>query len=102
MKTCDEIREDLKEIRYYYSMQDVFEKNASTVKPYGILRKVEMYNAAIGNAPAKLYVVYVSLYVNNNSQTALADDWGFTREYIKDLNQMLIDYLQSTLNEKLG
>ena len=98
MLTCEQIRSDLREIRYYYSMQDLFDKSAKTVRPLAILQKVERYNKAMENAPARLYVIYVSLYVNNNSQTALADDWGFTREYIKDLNQKLIEYLKSAIN----
>ncbi|MEG9430570.1 MAG: hypothetical protein VZQ61_06600 [Christensenellaceae bacterium] len=98
MLTPDQIRTDLREIRYYYSMQELFDRSAKTVKPLAILQKVERYNKAMENAPARLYVIYVSLYVNNNSQATLADDWGFTREYIKDLNQKLIEYLQSALN----
>ena len=49
-------------------------------------------------APGRLFVIYVSLYVQNNSQTALADDWGFAREYIKDLNQRLVEFLQEALS----
>ena len=98
MLTINQVREDLREIRYYYSMQKLFDSAANTVKPVAILNKVERYNAAIKTAPAKLYILYVSLYVNNNSQSALADDWGYTREYIKEMNQKLVEYLQKTLS----
>lgn len=98
MLTINQVREDLREIRYYYSMQKLFDSAANTVKPVAILNKVERYNAAIKTAPARLYILYVSLYVNNNSQTALADDWGYTREYIKEMNQKLVEYLQKTLS----
>ena len=98
MITIDQIREDLRDIRYYYSMQELFDKASSKVKPVAVLSKVERYNAVMKNAPARMYILYVSLYVNNNSQTELADQWGFTREYIKELNQKLVEYLHSTLN----
>ena len=98
MLTINQVREDLREIRYYYSMQKLFDSAANTVKPVAILNKVERYNSAIKTAPARLYILYVSLYVNNNSQTALADDWGYTREYIKEMNQTLVEYLQKTLS----
>ena len=98
MLTINQVREDLREIRYYYSMQKLFDSAANTVKPVAILNKVERYNSAIKTAPARLYILYVSLYVNNNSQTALADDWGYTREYIKEMNQKLVEYLQKTLS----
>ena len=87
MLTINQVREDLKEIRYYYSMQELFDSAANTVKPVAILNKVERYNAAIKAAPARLYILYISLYVKNNTQAALADDWGYTREYIKEINQ---------------
>ena len=66
-------------------------------KTVAILNKVERYNAAIKAAPARLYILYISLYVKNNTQAALADDWGYTREYIKEINQKLVEYLQKTL-----
>ena len=97
MLTINQVREDLKEIRYYCSMQELFDSAANTVKPVAILNKVERYNAAIKAAPARLYILYVSLYVKNNTQAALADDWGYTREYIKEINQKLVEYLQRTL-----
>ena len=62
MLTINQVREDLKEIRYYYSMQELFDSAANTVKPVAILNKVERYNAAIKAAPARLYILYVSLF----------------------------------------
>lgn len=97
MLSVVQVRNDLKEIRYYYSMQDLFDRSAKTVKPLAILQKVERYNTAMQNAPAKLYVLYVSLYVENNSQSALAYEWQLTPEYVKELNNKLISYLQSAL-----
>ena len=97
MLSVVQVRNDLKEIRYYYSMQDLFDRSAKTVKPLAILQKVERYNTAMQNAPAKLYVLYVSLYVENNSQSALAYEWQLTPEYVKELNNKLINYLQSAL-----
>ena len=100
MITIDQIREDLRDIRYYYSMQKLFDSATKSVKAVAVLNKVEQYNAIMQNAPAKMYIIYVSLYVNNNSQAKLAENWGFTREYVKELNQKLVEYLQSILNEE--
>ena len=77
MITINQVREDLKEIRYYYSMQKLFDSAANTVKPVAILNKVDRYNAVMKLAPAKLYIIYMSLYVQNNTQAALADEWGY-------------------------
>lgn len=100
MLTMNQVRKDLKEIRYYYSMQDLIDKSARVVPPIRLLKLVNRYNKAMENAPARLYVVYVSLYLHNNSQPALASDWGFCENYIRDLNIMLLEYLQSTVKEE--
>ena len=59
MLTINQVREDLKEIRYYYSMQDLFDSAANTVKPIALLNKVERYNAVIKTAPASFTVKYL-------------------------------------------
>ena len=92
--TVKEIREDLREIRYYYGMSDLFKSGSKLIPPQAIIEKVEKYNKAISYAPAKLYAVYVGLYVHNNTQAVLAEDWGYTDEYIKQLNNKLCDYLK--------
>ena len=98
MLTTKQIREDLKEIRYYYSMKELIDNSVSTLRPYALLQKVEKYSRAMEKAPARLYVLYVSLYVNNNSQPALCQDWGFCKQYVRDLNLKLIDYLKTVLD----
>ncbi len=81
--TKEEIRNDLKDIRYYYSMERLFLSGESVVRADEVIDKVKRYNAVMSKAPAKLYAVYMGLYVNNNSQSALAEDWGYTERYIK-------------------
>lgn len=97
MLTINQVREDLKEIRYYYSMQDLFDSAANTIKPLALLNKVERYNAVIKTAPARLYILYIELYVKNTTQRELAYAWGYERVYITELNKRLIKYLQKTL-----
>lgn len=89
------IRADLREIRYYYSMKDLFDRMSKIVKPVKLLEKVDRYNRAMQFASARMYVLYCSLYLENNSQTTLAYDWQYSADYMKDLNNKLIDYLQT-------
>ena len=98
--TIKEIREDLKEIRYYYGMSDIFKSGSKLIPPKAIVEKVEKYNAAVSLAPAKLYAVYVGLYVHNNTQTVLAEDWGYTDEYIKKLNNRLCEFLKNQFDSQ--
>lgn len=95
----EQIREDLRDIRYYYSMQSVFDNGAKKVRSNSTMEKVEKYNKIMANAPSKLYVLYVSLYLENNSQTSLSDRWCYTRDYIKDLNNKLCEYLLDVLSK---
>ena len=98
MVTIKQIREDLKEIRYYYSKQKDFDKAAKYVVESSVTKKVIYYNEAIKYAPARLYDLYISLYTQNNSQAALAEDWGFCNVYIKQLNKQLCEYLFNYFN----
>lgn len=98
MLTNQEIRRDLKDIRYYYSKQKLFEDASKTIVQNTVLEKVSKYNQAMKDAPARLFSIYISLYVQNNTQTALAYDWGFSIEYIKLLSKQLCEFLQQVLN----
>ena len=89
-----EIREDLKDIRYYYSRKDVFEKASTNVGNNSILEKVEIYNKAVCTATPRLYDLYVSLYLENNTQESLADKLGYSFEHISRLNSKLIKFFQ--------
>ncbi len=97
MKSMQEIREDLKEIRYYYAKQKMFD-NAAKIIGHGLLEKVDRYNKAMGNAPAKLIEIYYTLYVLNNTQAAVSYDWDITTEAVKQLNHQLCEYLQGVLD----
>lgn len=96
--TIQKIREDLKDIRYYYSKQKIFDSNLKIVVQSSVVEKVNRYNEAVKNAPARLYDVYVSLYVQNNTQEALAFDWDFSPEYIKLLNRQLCEFFLRTMS----
>lgn len=70
--TIQEIRSNLRAIRYYYSKQKEFDKAAETVGESKVVETVKRYNQAVANAPPRLYKVYVELYVHNNTQEAVS------------------------------
>ena len=94
------IREDLKDIRYYYSRKELFDK-ASTyrVGKSTIEDKVNTYNDAICSAPPRLYDLYISLYLQNHTQESLSEKLGYTFEYVSWLNTQLVRFFQKKLNE---
>ena len=96
--TLSEIKKDLREIRQYYMMPSVFDDTAKTETPHAVLGKVKLYKETLLNAPPKLYIIYVLLYEQNNTQAALAEEWGYSPEYVYKMNMALCEYLQKNLN----
>lgn len=89
MLTLVQIRNDLKEIKYYYSHQKTFDRALQRIANNSIIEKVNRYSAALSNAPARLYDLFFSLYVDNNTQQSVADLWCYSVDYIKRLNKKL-------------
>ena len=98
MLTIQKVRDDLRDIRYYFSKQKLFDDVSKTVVRNSVRDTVERYNQAVKDAPARLFDLYISLYVHNNSQSALADDWNFSDAYIRLLNQKLCEFLLKALS----
>lgn len=98
MITLNEIREDLKNIRYYYLRKDMFDEASSfTGKMNEILDKVNMYNDVMQKASPRLYDLYYSLYIRNHTQESLSEELGYTPEYVNKLNKKLLKFLQSVV-----
>lgn len=95
MLTLNQIRNDLKDIRYYYARKELFDKSFEDTGENHILGVVKKYHTAIQDAPIKLYDLYTSLYINNNTQEVLAEDLCFTPEYIQKLNVKLLKFFQT-------
>lgn len=93
------IKKDLKDIRYYYARKDLFEKaSIYNVKGNDILEKIEKYNNAICSASPRLYDLYISLYLENNTQESLSEKLGYTYEYVSRLNTQLVKFFNKKLN----
>ena len=99
MVSLEEIRGDLKEIRYYYSRKEHFDKAFAEVTSNSVLEKVHKYNSIVSTAPPRLYDLYISLYVNNLTQEALSHELGYTPEYIQMQNKRLLLFLQSSFRD---
>ena len=98
--TANEIRKGLKNIRYYYSRQSVFDKITDTIGQNVIIDKLDIYNKAICLAPPRLYDLYVSLYLQNNTQDSLSEKLGYSIEHISRLNSQLVKFFEKELNKK--
>lgn len=97
----NKIREDLKDIRYYFSRKEAFEKVSASVGENKIATKLEKYNEVVRSAPPRLYDLYISLYLDNNTQESLSDKLGYSVEYISKLNGQLIRFFQKNIKEEI-
>ena len=100
MLTLKTIRNDLKDIRYYYSRKEIFDKAEFSVGKNIMLNKIKIYNKVICSAPPRLYDLYVSLYLHNHTQESLSERLGYTFEYVSRLNTQLIKFLQENIKEE--
>ncbi|MDE6441757.1 MAG: hypothetical protein K2L12_03270 [Clostridia bacterium] len=98
--TVQEVRKDLRAIRYYYSKQKDFEKAAETVGANRVAGIAQRYHRIVTNASPRLYEVYVQLYLRNNTQETLAFDWDCSTEYIKRLNKQLYEFIIDQFKEE--
>ena len=97
--TMQKVREDLKEVRYYYARKELFDEAFAKIGKNKVLSKVEKYNQAVISAPPMLYDVYMNLYVRNYTQEALSIEMNYTPEYIQMLNKRLVLFLVEKLKE---
>lgn len=98
----DDIRKELKEVRYYYARRAVFDKALREVGNKSIMDLVNKYNNAVNTAPPKIYDIYISLYVNYNTQEKLSEELNYSPDYVRKLNKELLKFLQKKFNEQEG
>ena len=96
------IRDDLKEIRYYYTKKKMFDEAFECTGQSEIIQKVKKYNEMIVFAPIKLYELYHSLYIKNHTQESLSEELCYTPEYVQMLHKQLLKFLQSRFAQLEG
>lgn len=96
--TLNEIREELSQIKYYYSRKKEFDNASEEIGAYCITSKLSKYNNAIRYANPRLYELYVNLYVENHTIDSFANKLGYTYDYIQKLNTKLVKYFQQTFD----
>ena len=98
MKTNEEVKKDLNDIKFYYSRKDLFDK--SEIAENSVIRLAEKYNRLMKDVPPRLFEVYMGLYVNGNTQESMALDEGYTLVYVNRTNIQLIEFLKHKLNDE--
>ena len=99
MLPLNKIRDDLKEIRYYYNYKEVFESAIGGEDVHNVLEKVKRYNSVMQSAPPHLFGLYVHLYVRGYTQEAFGNEFGYSMQHVCRLNKSLALFLQTKITE---
>ena len=99
MTTLKEIRDELKEVKYYYSRQKYLDKAVGLVGVNEVMKIVHKYNAIACKAPIMLYDVYVCRIVKGLTQEATAMEFGIAADYSQKLYKQLLLYFQQKIIE---
>ena len=99
MKTIQEIRADLRDIRYYFSRKESFEKLSGLNIRCEIEEKIKHYNNLMATANPNLIDLYVNLYLRENTQESVSYDMGYSQTYIYKLNRKLLEFLYEKQKE---
>ena len=91
--TEDEIRSELRQIRYYHLHKKHLDITLTNGIPNRITQIIKKYNQMIETAPIMLYHLYVGLYIWGETQGALAFDMDLTTDYISKCHKKLIKFL---------
>lgn len=101
MITREQIRTNLKDIRYYYSHREFFDMAKAEIGRHCIVDMAEEYNRTMCMGDPKLYELYYYLYVKCNTQETTAMEMNCCFDYINKNTTKIIDYLFSELNKKV-
>jgi len=101
MLNIAEIRDELKQIKYYYSKKELFDKSFQVTGGNIIIDKANHYNQILTLAPPQLYEVYVALYVQNHTQESFADTLCYSPQYVQILNKKLLKFIQLNYNKSI-
>ena len=99
--TLNEIRQQLKTIRLYYTNKARFSAAFDTL-PHSVTQLAEQYAEIVRTAPLDLYLIYYELYVKGLTQDAAAADLNYSAEYIRQKNKKFLLFLQQRINAQGG
>lgn len=100
MYTIDRIRKELRDVAYYYSRKEQFDKALPGVTSSAFLDTVQKYNEAIVSAPPRLYDLYLCIYVEHNTHEAAAYLMQYSIQYIEATNSKLYRFFLNYFNNK--
>lgn len=100
MKDLNTIRNELDDIKYYYSRKSALDKALETLKEKSkIMYLVEQYNDIMTKASPKLFDIYYSLYIKNHTQESFSEELGYSDDFVYRTHKQLLSFLQKEFNK---
>lgn len=96
--TIQDVREDLKLIRYYYQRKAEFERMKNVVVSPVVTELVDKYLTAVSRADIQLYYLFFQLYVECYTQEALAVKEGRSLMCIRKQHKKLCEFFANQFN----
>ena len=101
MKSLTEIRNELLQIRYYHIRKKAIDYSLGFTGQIEMMKVVDLYNQTIKLTKSfKLYDIYTSLYIHNQTQASLAEKFGCSTENIQKFHKKLLLFFQKNINDK--
>ena len=102
MKDIETIRKELKQVRYYFAVYDLFANRAGTrlMPPDYIIKMVNDYNERIYTAPIRLRIAFDHLYRLHKTQKIYAQECGVTEKYIQILHKRIVNFFYDSFNKE--
>ena len=97
--TLNEIRQQLKTIRLYYTNKARFSAAFNTL-PHTVKELADKYAAIVSTAPLDLYYIYFELYVKGLTQESAAEELNYCCEYVRMKNKKLLEYLRENISKR--
>lgn len=97
--TVEQIKNDLKDIQYYYANKEAFDIGANEIGSNYIITLAEKYNKVIRNAPPRLYDLYVRMYLMNKTQETVGIETNFSWQTIALNCKKLMNFLVEELTK---
>jgi len=97
--TLDEIRKELKEVRYYYANRERLCKLFKEFEYNSVYEKAKKYEYAIKTAPIMLYDLFFETILFGKTQDAVSKEWHYTIEHVNRLNKKMLIHLQNNITD---
>ena len=96
-----QIRNDLREIRYYYRHQELFEGADKIIGENRVVKLAKKYNGIMCKALPRLYDLYYQLYIVGLTQLSYARISAYALDSIQKLHTQLLIYLEREINKEV-